>query len=342
MKISEVLIKKYLDMKRDLPWRNTRDPYLIWLSEVILQQTRVNQGLPYFNAFSEAYPNVRQLAEANEDDILRLWQGLGYYSRARNMHATAKRIVEKFPDHFPVTYDELILLKGIGPYTAAAVSSFAANEDRAVVDGNVIRVISRFAGITEPVNSTPVRREIERIAAEWLQPGTAALHNQALMELGALICKPRNPLCHECPLQSACAAFRDGLTDRIPLKTKAAPKKERYLHYYLGSEGIQYIRKRGAGDIWQGLYEFPLRETGSPDPGPLPSFAGTETAPQLLQQAKHTLSHQLLHIRFWQTELQADRLEGYEAVADSELENYGFPIVLRKFSNVFIAGKGLL
>ena len=215
MKISEVLIKKYFDIKRDLPWRNTKDPYLIWLSEVILQQTRVNQGLPYFMAFAEAFPTVQALAAAGEDEILRLWQGLGYYSRARNMHATAKLICERFPEAFPVKYEELIGLKGIGPYTAAAVSSFAANEDRAVVDGNVIRVISRFAGIKEPVNTTTVRRRIEEMAAGWLQPGMAALHNQALMELGALICKPAAPLCHECPLQTACAACEQG---RVPFR----------------------------------------------------------------------------------------------------------------------------
>lgn len=339
MKISEVLIKKYLDIKRDLPWRNTRDPYLIWLSEVILQQTRVNQGLPYFMAFSEAFPDVHALAEANEDEILRLWQGLGYYSRARNMHATARLIVEKFPGGFPLSYDELIRLKGIGPYTAAAVSSFAANEDRPVVDGNVIRVISRFAGITDPVNSGPVRRRIETIAAEWLQPGTAALHNQALMELGALICKPLAPLCHECPLQPGCLAYEKGLSNQIPFKTKAAPRKTRYLHYYICQGELQYIRKRDKKDIWQGLYEFPLHESTADEPSPAPPY-NSPSPLQLMHSARHILSHQVLHIRFWQTAPPPRSLPGYEAIPGTELGKYAFPVVLRKFIDTRIsAGK---
>lgn len=337
MKISEVLIKKYFDIKRDLPWRNTKDPYLIWLSEVILQQTRVNQGLPYFMAFAEAFPTVQALAAAGEDEILRLWQGLGYYSRARNMHATAKLICERFPEAFPVKYEELIGLKGIGPYTAAAVSSFAANEDRAVVDGNVIRVISRFAGIKEPVNTTTVRRRIEEMAAGWLQPGMAALHNQALMELGALICKPAAPLCHECPLQTACAAFEQGLVNLIPVKNKAQPKKDRFLHYFVTEQGSQYICKRAAGDIWQGLYEFPLAESSRNEELPVlpPGFYN----PVLLHHTRHILSHQVLHIRFWRVQVQNPPPQGYEELPDEALGRYGFPIVLRRFIDRFITGE---
>lgn len=325
MKISEVLIKKYLEIKRDLPWRNSRDPYIIWLSEVILQQTRVNQGLPYFTKFSQNYPNLTALAQASEDEILHLWQGLGYYSRARNMLKTAQIAFQTYGNDFPSSYNELITLKGIGPYTAAAVASFAANEPYAVVDGNVIRVIARFVGITEPVDSTKVKKEIAQLAQEWMNPKHAALHNQAIMELGALICKPQNPLCEECPLIGACYAYTHNAQKAIPSKSPKKAKKVRHLHYFLMDDDKQYIRKRNTDDIWAGLYELPLIESDSAE---LDNF----NVDTLLLHSKHThqLSHQTLKISFWELKDLPFNKKDYISVANENLAKYGFPIVLHK------------
>ena len=325
MKISEVLIKKYLEIKRDLPWRNTQDPYYIWLSEVILQQTRVNQGLPYFTKFSQIFPDLQSLAQASEDQILHLWQGLGYYSRARNMLKTAQIAFQTYGNTFPSSYNELIQLKGIGPYTAAAVASFSANEPFAVVDGNVIRVIARFVGITEPVNSTTTKKEISRLAQEWMDPKHAGLHNQAIMELGALICKPQNPLCDECPLIGACYAYSHNAQKEIPAKTPKKTKKIRYLHYFLVNDEKQYIRKRNTDDIWAGLYELPLIESNSAELTVLQS-----ENPILHSKHTHQLSHQTLKISFWELQDLPFNKNDYLTVANEDLAQYGFPIVLHK------------
>lgn len=325
MKISEVLIKKYLEIKRDLPWRNTQDPYYIWLSEVILQQTRVNQGLPYFTKFSQIFPNLESLAQASEDQILHLWQGLGYYSRARNMLNTAKIAFQTYGNNFPSSYNELIKLKGIGPYTAAAIASFAANEPYAVVDGNVIRVITRFVGITEPVDSSKVKKNIHALAQEWMDPKHAALHNQAIMELGALICKPQNPLCSECPLIGACYAYKHNAQKDLPCKTPKKAKKTRYLHYFLVNDKKQYIRKRDTDDIWAGLYELPLIESNSADLENLDIYN-----PLLYSKHTHQLSHQTLKISFWEIEDLPFNKKNYISVANEDLAQYGFPIVLQK------------
>lgn len=255
------LIQWYRSNKRDLPWRLTQDPFFIWLSEVILQQTRVNQGLPYYMKFCDRFQNVSQLAAASEDEILKLWQGLGYYSRARNMHQTAQRVVEQYHGIFPSAYDELIQLKGIGPYTAAAISSFSANEARAVVDGNVIRVLSRVFDIDQAPDLSATRKVIDTLAAELLHPEWPGLHNQAMMELGALICTPANPNCPNCPLAIACKSRALQNQHERPVPKSKTRITKRYFHYIIPVDGNSlYLQKRTQKDIWQGLYEFPLIE----------------------------------------------------------------------------------
>jgi A/G-specific adenine glycosylase len=254
--ISESIIQWYKNNKRDLPWRQTTDPYSIWLSEVILQQTRVIQGLSYYLKFIEIFPNVEKLATASEDQVLELWQGLGYYSRARNLHAAAKHINEELKGQFPRNYDGLIKLKGIGDYTASAIASFAFHEDKVVVDGNVIRVISRLYGIVDDVRQPKVIQKVKAFAEELLPKGSSYLFNQGIMELGALICTPQNPKCNLCPVVHHCQAFKLNLKDKIPFKSKMKERRVRFLNYILLKvEDEIFLSKRGPGDIWEGLYE---------------------------------------------------------------------------------------
>src|SRR6202000_1451988 len=229
MNFSDELITWYNTNKRTLPWRDTTDAYLIWLSEIILQQTRVEQGLPYYYRFAEKYPTISHFAAAHEDDILKLWQGLGYYSRGRNMLKTAKLVQELYSGNFPTSYDDLIKLKGIGEYTAAAISSFSANEARAVVDGNVYRVLARFFGVDEPINSTTGKKVFQAMANELLNRQHPALHNQTMMEFGAMLCKPKNPACGICPVRSACYAFLNNATTALPVKINKIKIRERFL-----------------------------------------------------------------------------------------------------------------
>jgi A/G-specific adenine glycosylase len=247
---------------RDLPWRKTLDPYPVWLSEVILQQTRVAQGEPYFHRFLDAFPTLFDLAGAPEEKILELWQGLGYYSRARNLHQTAKCIVEDYHGVFPDTFQGLLRLKGIGPYTAAAIASFCFGEHVPVVDGNVIRVFTRFLAIEEDVRLPAVQELVRRVSGEWLPQGQSWTYNQAIMELGALVCLPKNPICSICPLAPGCAARINNLTSRIPFKSKAPAKKKRYLNYLLlvVNDAFFFV-KRGPKDIWEGLFEPMLVES---------------------------------------------------------------------------------
>src|ERR1700742_1316502 len=250
MNFSDELVQWYLKNKRDLPWRNTTDAYVIWLSEIILQQTRVEQGLPYFHRFIDKYPDVRSFAAADEGDILNLWQGLGYYSRGRNMLKTARQVVEKVGGEFPVEYKQLIGLKGIGEDTAAAISSFAANEARAVVDGNVFRVLARYFGISEPINSTKGKKLFQGIANDLLSKEHPGLHNQAMMEFGAMLCKPKNPDCAICPVREGCYALKNDMINSLPQKLKKIKIKERYFNYLLVTDGDNILmNKRGENDI---------------------------------------------------------------------------------------------
>lgn len=305
--ISEV-IDWYGNNKRDLPWRNTSDPYIIWLSEVILQQTRVDQGLPYFHRFAERFPSVSAFASANEDEVLKLWQGLGYYSRGRNMHQTAQIVMEEHAGYFPSRYDQLIKLKGIGEYTAAAISSFSANEAKAVVDGNVFRMLSRYFGITDPINTGQAKKKFTELANSLIDPSRAALSNQAIMEFGALLCKPKNPDCGSCPLRPGCEAYKTDMVSVLPVKIKKQAVRERYFNYIVALNNEKVVfSKRGAGDIWQNLYEFPLIEaTELISPAELtclPAFTelfGEKAAVYHSYTPKvHVLSHQKLHSRFF-------------------------------------------
>ena len=306
MSIIKELIAWYTVHKRDLPWRNTSDPYIIWLSEIILQQTRVDQGLPYFNRFSEQYPRVEDFASASEDEILKLWQGLGYYSRGRNMLKTAQMVMEEHAGYFPRKYDELLKLKGIGEYTAAAISSFSANEPKAVVDGNVFRVLARYFGIDEPVNTTKAKKIFTGIANDIIDKSNPSISNQAIMEFGALHCKPKAPLCGTCPVRSGCRAFAAGTVNLLPAKVKKTVVRNRYFNYIVFVKDDKILlNKRGPGDIWQNLFEFPLIETDQAiDPEELittmafKNTFGNASISQTFGPVKHVLSHQHLYAQF--------------------------------------------
>lgn len=306
MSFIDEVIAWYQVHKRDLPWRKTKDPYIIWLSEVILQQTRVDQGLPYFYRFVEKYPQVKDFASATEDEILNLWQGLGYYSRGRNMHHTAQMVMEEHAGYFPTRYDDLIKLKGVGEYTAAAISSFSANEAKAVVDGNVFRVLARYFGIHEPINSTKAKKLFTDIANDVIDKANPAISNQALMEFGSLQCRPKNPLCSSCPLQISCNASQSHTVDKLPVKLKKTKVKNRCFNYFvLIDDGKVLMNKRGPNDIWQNLYELPLLETENlsdadvlvKDSAFIRQFGDVEIA-QVFGPVKHVLSHQKIYAQF--------------------------------------------
>ncbi len=262
MSIEIELVNWYLKNSRDLPWRNTKNPYKIWISEVILQQTRVNQALSYYHAFLEMFPTVSSLAKAREEDVLKIWQGLGYYSRARNLHSSAKYIINILGGKFPDKYKDLLQLKGIGEYTAAAIASFAYNEKVAVVDGNVFRLLSRLYAEATPINSTKGKKLFFEVASNMNELQEPNLFNQAIMEFGALQCTPKNPDCQNCTLNQFCLAFSQNSVAEYPVKIKSNKKKDRYFYYiFIENDGFTYIKKRGSKDIWQGLFEFPIIET---------------------------------------------------------------------------------
>jgi len=262
MAFSKDIITWYNQHKRDLPWRHTTDPYVIWLSEIILQQTRVEQGRPYFDRFLSHFPDVASFASASEGDILLHWQGLGYYSRARNMHSAAKAVVAGHGGVFPSSYDDLIKLKGIGEYTASAIASFSANEARAVVDGNVFRVLARYFGIDAAINSTSGRKIFLQVARELLDDSHPGLYNQAIMEFGALQCKPKNPDCGNCVLRLDCRALEEGTVNQLPVKRKGKASRNRHFNYSAVADGDGILmNKRSRDDIWESLYELTLIKT---------------------------------------------------------------------------------
>jgi len=266
MNFTSQLLFWFKNNKRDLPWRETSDPYKIWLSEIILQQTRIVQGTGYYHRFTELFPDIKALALASEDQILAAWQGLGYYSRARNLHHTAKFIVKHHNGIFPKSYSQLLQLKGIGKYTAAAISSIAFNQPYAAVDGNVIRVLTRYFGIEEPFDDSTTRKKIEEIANQLLDQGKPGDFNQALMDFGSMVCKPSAPHCNICPFAQECLARLENKTDTIPVKAKKVKQKERFFHFFLfvcskNEEITFFIQKREKNDIWRNLYQLPLIET---------------------------------------------------------------------------------
>ncbi len=312
MNFSNSIIQWYLKHKRDLPWRDTLDPYKIWLSEIILQQTRVEQGLPYYLKFTDAFPTITDLANASEDIVLKHWQGLGYYSRARNLHHSAQTVRDRFQGRFPSSYSEIISLKGVGEYTAAAIASFSYNLPHAVVDGNVIRVISRVFGVLDPVDSMFGLGEVKSIAARELDLERPALHNQAIMEFGALQCVPVNPNCGDCPLSGVCYAKKMEVVKEIPLKSKKTAVKNLFLYYAVVKykNGL-FVKRRDSEGIWKGLYDFPVLESETPIlEEQVLSFFNKEYA--LSNQAvltdispayRHLLSHRKIEARFFRFEV---------------------------------------
>ena len=306
--LAAALLAWYPRHRRDLPWRHTRDPYAIWLSEVILQQTRVAQGLPYYETFLAAYPTVLTLAAAPEAEVLRYWQGLGYYSRARNMHHTAQQVVNEHDSRFPNTYAGLLRLRGVGPYTAAAIASFAFDEAVAVLDGNVYRVLARIFGLHSDIAAPSSRKEFQALADQHIPATTPADFNQAIMEFGALQCTPAKPDCLFCPLQAQCWAFQHGQVALLPVKSRAKASRTRYFHYFVLRYGERtYLRERQEKDIWQGLYDFALAETTVPELPPaellrhldaLGARLDTSQAAEPSAAYRHVLSHQKLEARF--------------------------------------------
>lgn len=338
--ISKKLIGWYKKNKRDLPWRNTTDPYRIWLSEIILQQTQVVQGLNYYLRFTENFPTVTDLANAPEDTVMRLWQGLGYYSRARNLHTAAKYIQATHKGKFPSTYAEIKELKGVGDYTAAAVSSFAFDLPHAVLDGNVYRVLSRLFDLHTPINSGQGKKEFQLLADELLDKKEPALHNSAMMEFGALWCKPQNPKCETCVLQEHCMAFQRQTVKELPVKDKKIKIKNRYFNYIIFNyNDAVYIQKRTEKDIWQNLYQFYLIETPQQE---TEETVLSHPALQLLTKAftvekitslkKHVLSHQHLYATFYELSVKSP-LKGpaFLKIKRSELMAYGLPQLIIKY-----------
>lgn len=298
------LLKWYQHQKRELPWRNTKDPYLIWLSEIILQQTRIIQGLPYFERFVAHYPRVQDLANASEAEVLRLWQGLGYYSRARNLHACAQMIVEQFDGQFPQTYDELLKLKGVGKYTAAAIASFAFDAPHAVVDGNVFRVLSRIFGIADDISNSKSFKVFEEKANELIPNKEAANFNQAIMDFGAIQCTPKKPACALCPFSDQCLAFNQGIIERLPVKSKKVKIRKRHFAYLVFEHNGNYLMKeRGAKDIWQGLNDFALleKQEGISEEQTLNELSnyGEIYLEDVSKEVKHVLTHQHIFARFY-------------------------------------------
>ena len=342
---SDKLIRWYGNHKRDLPWRNTKNAYLIWLSEIILQQTRVDQGMAYYLKFSTEFPTIKDLARADNEKIMKLWQGLGYYSRARNLHSTAQLVTERYKGKFPATYEDIIGLKGIGSYTAAAIASFAYDLPHAVVDGNVYRVLSRVFGISTPIDSTNGKKEFNLLANEVIDKNKPALHNQAIMEFGALQCKPLSPDCSVCVLQTMCVAFANKQVNELPVKEKKTKVRDRYFNYIVvHSKGKTIIKKRLEKDIWINLYDFPLIET----PGELneesflkskewKAFIGTVpyTVTAVSSYYKHILSHQKIYARFWEItcEITLKPLvtDSRIVIPENEIHLYAVPRLIENF-----------
>jgi len=308
MKTVHSLLKWYDRHKRDLPWRHTSDPYAIWLSEVILQQTRVDQGMAYYHAFLDRFPTVTHLANASQEEVMRLWQGLGYYSRARNLHATAQYVRDHCGGQFPGSYDALLALRGIGPYTAAAIASFAFGENKAVVDGNVTRVLGRLFAIDDAADSTSGKRVFQEAADLLIPAGEPALFNQAIMEFGALQCTPRQPQCGICPLRTDCSAYASDRVMEFPVKGRKTQVKQLWYYYFVPDNGRStWMRKRSHNGIWKGLYDFPCIESDVPlTAAKVKARAATELALPLpvgfskgAKELVHILSHRKIHATFY-------------------------------------------
>lgn len=342
---SNNLIAWYLQNKRDLPWRNTSDPYKVWLSEIILQQTRVAQGLPYYEKFENTYPTVHDLAQATEAEVLKTWQGLGYYSRARNLHVTAKMVSQEMDGIFPQSYKGLLKLKGVGDYTASAIASICYNQLEAVVDGNVYRVLSRIFGISTPINSSAGQKQFKELAQQLIDSVRPGTFNQAVMEFGAKYCVPQNPDCGTCIFKNRCVAHKENHVAELPVKIKAKPVKHRYFNYLviLTKNESTILKQRNAKGIWQKLYEFPLVESAN--------FVDLETLTEITQfkeftknidlesislynekPISHKLSHQHINTHFWILETSEATPE---SIPISEIQDYAVPVLIENFLSEF-------
>jgi len=340
MTISKALIKWYQLNARNLPWRNTKDPYLIWVSEIIMQQTRVEQGLGYYLRFVKMFPNIRSFSQASEDQVLKLWQGLGYYSRARNMMFAAQQVMNRFGGVFPSTFDDLLKLKGVGPYTAAAIASFCYNLPYAVVDGNVFRVLARYYGINTPINTHKGQKEFASLAQEILNRKNAATHNQAMMEFGALLCKAKNPNCSQCTLVESCFAFANNKIADLPQKEKKLRIINKYLHFFYISDGHHIlIQKRDYTNIWKGLYQLPLIETDKSENTDFvlllakKSSIIPEKGFQLVnvQEMSHKLTHRNLQIKFYYIIVEKISSQDFLQIDKARLGDFAFPRPIEKY-----------
>lgn len=336
--VQELLWWNRHENHRPMPWKGEKDPYRIWLSEIILQQTRVEQGLKYYQNFTRTYPNIHSLARAPEAEVFKLWEGLGYYSRCRNLIATARFISAELGGVFPADYESILALKGVGSYTASAIASFAYNLPHAVVDGNVFRVLSRVFGIVTPIDSTSGKKEFTALASALLPINEAGIYNQAIMDFGAMVCKPV-PLCAQCFYRDRCLAFSQGKQDLLPVKEKKTKVKERWLHYFVvvSDEEIA-VRQRMDKDIWQNLFEFLPLETG----GPLRQEALFELfkkqyglpVKKVEDEFKYRqkLSHQTIHFHFYRLSLRKKPvIHGFQWVQKTLLKKYAFPRTLQQY-----------
>lgn len=347
--IRQELKKWYAENKRILPWREISDPYKIWISEIILQQTRVAQGYDYYLHFIEKFPDVQTLAAASEDEVLRCWQGLGYYSRARNLHHAAQQIISDFNGHFPKEYKHVRSLKGIGDYTAAAICSFAYNLPYPVLDGNVFRVLSRLFGIQTPIDTTEGKKEFAQMAQMLMDTEEPAIYNQAIMEFGALQCTPNNAQCVQCPLMETCVATRTNTVNKLPTKATKTKVSDRYFNYlFIRANGYTFLQKRGGNDIWKHLYEFPLIETDAllnsdtllqhPD---FKHYTKQLTKLELVDVSNeviHVLSHQRIHTRFFSFICSDGEIKTCKKVALNNLERYAVSRLTEKYMEKFMQG----
>jgi A/G-specific adenine glycosylase len=327
---------------RAMPWKGEKDPYKIWLSEIILQQTRVEQGWSYYEKFIKAFPTILHLARANEETVFKMWEGLGYYTRCKNLIATARTIASEYKGKFPSTYEEINALPGIGPYTASAISSFAFNAPHAVVDGNVQRILARYFNINTPIDTTAGKKEFQTLAQSLLQLDEPGIYNQAIMDFGAVVCKPQNPLCHDCVQKKECEAFKQNRIDQLPVKQKSIIRKERWFYYFIiECNGKWYIRQRTGRDIWENLFEFVLFESPAAVEnitGKLPflkKLVNGQTAhiESISRMYRQQLTHQTIHGRFVKVTVTEPlpALDDFLLVNKKQVAKYAFPRLITAF-----------
>ena len=340
---ASILLKWYDLNKRDLPWRLTKDPYKVWISEIILQQTQVVQGTAYYMRFVEYLPDIQSLANASEDEVLKMWEGLGYYSRARNLHATAKLVVANYRGIFPTSYEEIIQLKGVGPYTAAAIASICFNLPYAAIDGNVYRFLSRYFGFETAIDTTKGKKDFKYLADKLLYKDKPSEYNQAIMEMGATVCKPKLPLCDECPFSPSCIALRKDLVAILPIKEKKIKQRSRYFHFlFVERNGSIAIERRNENDIWKGLYQLPLVEMPHKiTDEKLSEHIGLKV--NFISEKKHILSHQVLFAKFYSVHgdnLKLVHRDQLLYVPINDVRTFAFPQLIVDFFNERIYLKG--